>query len=93
MKKKLLIAGIIVLIGVVVFLISRFGGKQEQGVLTVSGNVEVTEVNMGFKTSGRVVELLVEEGQKGKRGDKLAVLDSGELQNQVAQHSIKGIRR
>lgn len=55
MKRKLLIAGIIVLIGVAVFLISRFGGKQEQGVLTVSGNVEVTEVNMGFKTSGRVV--------------------------------------
>ncbi len=86
MKKKLLIAGIIVLIGVAVFLISRFGGKQEQGVLTVSGNVEVTEVNMGFKTSGRVVELLVEEGQKVKKGDKLAILDSAELESQVAQH-------
>jgi len=86
MKKKLLIAGIIVLIGVAVFLISRFGGKQEQGVLTVSGNVEVTEVNMGFKTSGRVVELLVEEGQKVKKGDKLAILDSAEVESQVAQH-------
>lgn len=86
MKKKLLIAGIIVLIGVAVFLISRFGGKQEQGVLTVSGNVEVTEVNMGFKTSGRVVELLVEEGQKVKKGDKLAILDSAEIESQVAQH-------
>lgn len=39
MKKKLLIAGITVLIGVAVFLISRFGNKQEQGVLTLSGNV------------------------------------------------------
>jgi HlyD family secretion protein len=86
MKKKLLIAGIIVLIGVAVFLISRFGGKQEQGVLTVSGNVEVTEVNMGFKTSGRIVELLIEEGQKVKKGDKLAILDSAELESQVAQH-------
>lgn len=69
-----------------VFLISRFGGKQEQGVLTVSGNVEVTEVNMGFKTSGRVVELLVEEGQKVKKGDKLTILDSAEVESQVAQH-------
>lgn len=86
MKRKLLIAGIIVLIGVAVFLISRFGGKQEQGVLTVSGNVEVTEINMGFKTSGRVVELLVEEGQKVKKGDKLAILDSAEIESQVAQH-------
>ena len=69
-----------------VFLISRFGGKQEQGVLTVSGNVEVTEVNMGFKTSGRVVELLVEEGQKVKKGDKLTILDSAEVESQ--QQSI-----
>ena len=79
MKKKLLIAGIIVLIGVAVFLISRFGGKQEQGVLTVSGNVEVTEVNMGFKTSGRVVELLVEEGQKVKKGINLQFLTAQRL--------------
>jgi len=86
MKKKLLIAGIIVLIGVAVFLISRFSNKQEQGVLTVSGNVEVTEVNIGFKTSGRVVELLVEEGQKIKKGDRLAVLDSAEIESQVAQN-------
>ncbi len=86
MKKKLLIAGVIVLIGVAVFLISHFSGKQEDGLLILSGNVEVTEVNMGFKTSGRVVELLVEEGQKVRKGDKLAILDSGELQNQVAQH-------
>lgn len=86
MKRKLLVAGIIVLIGVAVFLISRFGGKQEQGVLTVSGNVEVTEVNMGFKTSGRVVDLLVEEGQKVKKGDKLAILDSAEIESQVAQY-------
>ncbi|MFN3395909.1 MAG: efflux RND transporter periplasmic adaptor subunit [Thermodesulfovibrionales bacterium] len=86
MKKKLLIIGVVVLIGVAVFLISRFGGKQEQGVLTVSGNVEVTEVNMGFKTSGRVVELLVEEGQKVRKGDRLAILDSAEVESQVAQH-------
>ncbi|MFN3480911.1 MAG: HlyD family secretion protein [Thermodesulfovibrionales bacterium] len=86
MKKKLLIIVVVVLIGVAVFLISRFGGKQEQGVLTVSGNVEVTEVNIGFKTSGRVVELLVEEGQKVKKGDRLAILDSAELESQVAQH-------
>lgn len=86
MKKKLLIAGIIVLIGIAVFLISRFGNREEQGVLTVSGNVEVTEVNVGFKTSGRVVELLVEEGQKVKKGDRLAVLDSAEIESQVAQN-------
>lgn len=85
MKKKLLIAGIIVLTGVAVFLIRHFSNKEEQGVLIVSGNVEVTEVNVGFKTSGRIVELLSEEGQSVKKGDKLAILDSSELQYQAAQ--------
>lgn len=85
MKKKLLIAGIIILIGVAIFLIRYLGNKEEQGVLTVSGNVEVTEVNVGFKTSGRVIELLAEEGQKVKKGDRIAVLDSAELESQVTQ--------
>lgn len=85
MKKKLLVAAIILAAGMAVFLISRFSEKHEEGVYAVSGNVEVTEVNMGFKTSGRVEELLVEEGQKITKGDKLAMLDSIELESQVSQ--------
>lgn len=85
MKKKLLLAGILFLIVVSAFLIHRFGDQEEPGILAVSGNVEVTEVNMGFKLPGRVVELLAEEGQKVKKGDRLAVLDSAELESIVAQ--------
>lgn len=85
MKKKLLIAGILLLIAVAVFIMNRPGDREETGVLSVSGNVEVTEVNLGFKTPGRVMELLVDEGQKVGKGDRLAVLDNAELQNIVAQ--------
>lgn len=86
MKKKLIIAGIFIVIGVVVFLINRFSNRHEEGVFSVSGNVEVTEVDLGFKTSGRVVELFVEEGQKVKKGDKLAAIDRAEVESQVAQN-------
>ncbi len=86
MKKKLMIVGIIVLIGMATFSIIHFRNKNEEGVLFLSGNVEVTEVNLGFKLSGRVVELLSEEGQKVKNGDKLATLDSAELESQVIQN-------
>lgn len=85
MKKKLLIVGILFLIGLSAFLIHRSGNREEPGVLAVSGNVEVTEVDIGFKTPGRVVELLVDEGQKVKKGDRLAILDSAELESIVAQ--------
>ena len=85
MKKKLFIVGILFLLGVSIFLIYRLGKKHEEGVLVLSGNVEVTEVNLGFKISGRVEQLLSEEGQRIKKGDKLAVLDSAELDSQAAQ--------
>lgn len=85
MKKKLLLAGILFLMTVTVFLISRLGNREESGVFAASGNVEVTEVDIGFKIPGRVVELLAEEGQKVKKGDRLAVIDSAELEGIVEQ--------
>ncbi len=84
-KKKLLIIAVIILAGFSAFLINRLTNKHEEGVLAVSGNVEVTEVNLGFKIPGRVIELFTDEGQRVKKNDKLALLDSAEIENQVAQ--------
>ena len=85
MKKRFLIAGILVLAVVIGILIYRSRNKQDDGVLVLSGNVEITEINMGFKFSGRITELLAEEGQMIGKDYKLAVLDSAELESQVAQ--------
>jgi membrane fusion protein YbhG len=86
-KKKILIVP--VLVGAVVlaaFLVSRWSHKPEEGVLLLSGNVEVTEPNVGFKIPGRVTGLLVDEGQRVQTGDRLATLDSAELESVVAQN-------
>ena len=85
MKKRLLIAGVVVLIGLSVFLFKKFENKQEDGKLSLSGNVEVTEVNAGFKYPGRIAELPAKEGQQVKKGDRLAVLESAEIEPQVMQ--------
>ena len=85
MKKKLLIAGGIILIVGILLLFLRLGSNQEDGKLSLSGNVEVTEVNAGFKYPGRIAELPVDEGQRVKKGDRLAVLDSAEIEPQVMQ--------
>ncbi len=86
MKKGFVIAGIVIAVILAVFLIKRFSVTHDDGSLLVSGNVEVTEVNLGFKSPGRVVELLAEEGQKVNKGDRLAVLDSAEVRGYVSQN-------
>ena len=86
MKKRLLIAGGAIVIIALVFLAFRLGNKRDEGALVLSGNVEVTEVNIGCKIPGRVVALLTDEGLKVKKGDRIAVLDSAELQSIVAQN-------
>lgn len=86
MKKKLLIAGLVIAAAIVVFVINKRNHKQNEGALSVSGNVEVTEMNIGFKTAGRIKALFAEEGQRVAMGDKLAVLESAELENIAAQH-------
>lgn len=67
-------------------MMNRFRQQAEEGVIAVSGNVEVTEVNVGFTLSGRIQELLAEEGQQVHKGDKLAVLENAELRSLMEQN-------
>jgi len=85
-RKKFIIIGVIIVICIAIFLVSRLSNKHEEGVIVLSGNVEATEANIGFKLSGRVVELLVDEGYKVKKGDILARLDNAELASIVTQN-------
>ena len=86
MKKRILIAGIGIVILIALFMTFRLRNKQDPGVLPVSGNVEVTEVNIAFKIPGRVVALLTDEGRTVKTSEKIAVLDSAEYESQVNQN-------
>jgi len=51
--------------------------------ILVSGNLELTQVDLSFKTAGRMTELTVREGQFVKRGDLIAKLDSAQLEQQL----------
>jgi HlyD family secretion protein len=48
---------------------------------TLYGNVDIREVTLAFRVSGRVADILVDEGDYVKAGDVLAVLDAEPLQN------------
>ncbi len=87
MKKRLIIAAVLLLAVVVtMLLLKRTSNGRDPGVIPLSGNVEVTEVNVAFKISGRVVALFTDEGRPVIKGDKLAALDSAEYASQVAQN-------
>ncbi|HEY1677690.1 MAG TPA: HlyD family efflux transporter periplasmic adaptor subunit [Candidatus Sulfotelmatobacter sp.] len=50
--------------------------------ILVSGNLELTQVDLSFKTAGRLIERRVDEGNWVKQGDLIARLDPVELQRQ-----------
>ena len=68
-------------------LMNRFRPQTEEGVIAVSGNVEITEVNIGFTLSGRIQELFAQEGQTVPAGQVLARLENAELQSVVEQNT------
>jgi HlyD family secretion protein len=45
----------------------------------LSGNIELTEVNIAFKTAGRLIERTVDEGTAIKKGQRIARLDQDQL--------------
>ncbi len=86
MKKRLIIAGIIIFIIIITVVIRIVRSNNEKGGLSVSGNIEVTEVNVGFKTPGRLASLLTDEGRPVVKGDRIASLENAENEALVAQN-------
>lgn len=65
------------------FFLLRDGGAGDG--LSASGTVEATEASLGFQAAGRIERILVNEGDRVKAGDTLAVLDRTELEARHAQ--------
>lgn len=73
--KKILIAlAVILLIFLIVFIYLKLN-KKNPDILTLYGNIEIRQVDLGFRVEGRVKKLLKEEGDEVKKGELLAILD------------------
>jgi HlyD family secretion protein len=86
MKRVAISASIGIIAIAAVVLYQQVRTNRNDGALELSGTIEVTEVDIGFKTPGRIAKLLAEEGQQVRKGDRLAVLDSAELRSIVEQN-------
>ena len=78
MIKKIII--LLVVVGLGVFLYFKFNKKQDTGDLTLYGNIEIRQVDISFQVSGKIKEMLKEEGDMVKEGELVACLDDVDYQ-------------
>jgi HlyD family secretion protein len=83
MKRTILIAIFVVIIAGILYALIIQNKKEGNDFIKVSGNIETTEVNVGFKISGRIVSRFFEEGDWVDQGKVLAKLDDEDLRNRL----------
>jgi len=82
MKRIILVLIVLAAAGVAGMYLYRGMGNNQTGRIVVSGNIELTEVNIAFKTAGRLIERTVDEGDGVKNGQIIARLDRDQLMAQ-----------
>lgn len=90
MKKKIIIPLLLVIAGAVagVFYFKNHQTPVRNAV-RVSGNIEITDVEVGFKIPGRVEKRLLSEGEMFKAGQVVARLDNQDLAQEIAQRKAQ----
>lgn len=63
----------------------RYFGERKTGALTLYGNVDIRQVDLGFRVGGRIAEVLVDEGDRVEAGQAMAKLASDLLAVQKNQ--------
>jgi HlyD family secretion protein len=81
-KRLIVICAVALLLGGGWYIYQTFFAHRAQD-LELQGNVDIRQVNLGFRVSGRIQEMRLEEGDEVHKGDIIAQLDPGPNQDQV----------
>jgi membrane fusion protein YbhG len=83
MKKRIpFIVVAVVVLGVASYYLLRRLNGNPNGAIRLSGNIEVTEVKIAFKTAGKLIQRTVDEGDLVKKDMVVARLDRDQLLGQ-----------
>jgi HlyD family secretion protein len=86
MRRALLLAVLALLaIGTIYWALSEWRRSQKRDHLLLFGNVDVRQVDLGFRVAGRVASLYFEEGDLVQQGDLAGVLDKVPYNDQVVE--------
>ena len=82
MKKIIFTVILIAVLGAAGMLAYRSLHPEATNRILVSGNIELAQVDIAFKTSGRLIERTVNEGDPVQKGMVIARLDREQLLHQ-----------
>jgi HlyD family secretion protein len=83
--KKIFRVFLILLIVIAASAVVSYLREEKNSVpFTLYGNVDIREVDLGFRVSGKLLQMNFEEGDAVKKGDILAVLDDEPYRNELA---------
>jgi HlyD family secretion protein len=90
MMKKSISLGFFAIVAVALSVYFFFNNsKAKQNELVLYGNVDIREVDLGFRVSGKIDKVFYDEGDKIKEGDLLATLDDKPYQDHVLKAKAK----
>jgi HlyD family secretion protein len=81
-RMVIIIVALLVLAGGAWLAFRQFAGGSKDRLI-LHGNVDIRQVNLGFRVGGRLKEMKCEEGDVVRAGDVIALLDDGPYQDQV----------
>jgi|TARA_R110002072_G_scaffold51291_22_gene137596 HlyD family secretion protein len=84
-KRRLIIPALLVAAGAAVYAYLELWPARDPNLLPLSGNIEVTDVDVSFQIAGWVAARQVFEGEVIKKGDPIARLDGTALAQEVAR--------
>ena len=85
MRRLLYIILSIIVLGLIFLVVHHFREQQKNGHITLYGNVDVRQVDLGFLDTGRVTKMIFEEGDFVPKGALMALLDLQPFIDQVKQ--------
>lgn len=75
----------VIIAAVMLLVFAGCSGKNNEGVIEASGNIEAVNVIVSAKTGGEIVSLLKDEGTVVKTGDTIMIIDNENLMLQLNQ--------
>ena len=82
MRKRILIILVVIGLAIAGVLWSGRLSHQDPNLIKLSGNIELTQVDISFKTPGKLVERTVDEGDPVKKGMLIARIDRDQMDQQ-----------
>ena len=71
------------MVAAIIWGLYRSWNNTERDELVIYGNVDIRQVDLGFRVTGRIQEMRFEEGDRIKKGQIIAVLDKDTFEADV----------